>query len=454
MYRSGESEYLLNGTPVRLKDVNELFYDTGIGKEGYSIIGQGQIEKILSGKPEERRELFDEAVGIVKYKKRKSDALKKLASEHDDLTRVNDILSELEKQVGPLKEESDTAKRYLQKKEELKKLDANLYLVETAEKKAENDRLSADRETAEADLSEQKKEDERIRRSYDALDGKLTALDEEIEALRRQKDENVSNRGKLSQQISVLTERISAGEKNGEGYDRRLSELENESSEKEAEKNSLTAEKESLDQALSEVEGRLKQVEAEYNGLEEEIRTGNARIEENKNALLTLLKERGELKSRAQRGKTLLEQMNIRKAGLNKQFLEQKTYDDAQQKELAALKKACDEADRVLADLQQKAEDFRKKQTEWAEKKEKSEHSLADLVREESVLSSNLEILENMAERYEGFGNSVRKVMENRDTDRGIIGTVSDLISADRKYETAIETALGGNIKNIVTEDE
>lgn len=102
LYRSGESEYLLNGTQCRLKDVNELFYDTGIGKEGYSIIGQGQIDKILSGKPEERRELFDEAAGIVKFKRRKLEASKKLESEQASLTRVNDILSELERQIGPL----------------------------------------------------------------------------------------------------------------------------------------------------------------------------------------------------------------------------------------------------------------------------------------------------------------------------------------------------------------
>ena len=119
IYRSGESEYLINGTPCRLKDVNELFYDTGIGKEGYSIIGQGQIDKILSGKPEERRELFDEAAGIVKFKRRKAAAQTKLENEKQNLVRVNDILSELEKQVGPLEKQSEGAKVYLRKKEEL-----------------------------------------------------------------------------------------------------------------------------------------------------------------------------------------------------------------------------------------------------------------------------------------------------------------------------------------------
>lgn len=116
LYRSGESEYLINGTVCRLKDVNELFYDTGIGKEGYSIIGQGQIDRILSSRPEESRELFDEATGIVKFKRRKNTAQKKLEDEKQNILRINDILAELEKQLGPLEKQSETAKLYLKKK--------------------------------------------------------------------------------------------------------------------------------------------------------------------------------------------------------------------------------------------------------------------------------------------------------------------------------------------------
>ena len=129
LYRSGESEYLINGTEVRMRDVQELFFDTGIGKEGYSLIGQGQVEKILNGRPDERRELFDEAAGIVKYKHRKASTLKKLESEQANLVRVNDILSELERQVGPLKKQSEKAKVYLEKRDSLKALDANVFLL-------------------------------------------------------------------------------------------------------------------------------------------------------------------------------------------------------------------------------------------------------------------------------------------------------------------------------------
>ena len=130
VYRSGESEYLLNGAGCRLRDVQELFLDTGIGKEGYSIIGQGQIDRIVSGRPEERRELFDEAAGIVKFKKRKAVAEKDLAQEQANLARVQDIITELEKQVGPLEKQAAVAKEYLKCREELKKVEVNQFILE------------------------------------------------------------------------------------------------------------------------------------------------------------------------------------------------------------------------------------------------------------------------------------------------------------------------------------
>ena len=160
VYRSGESEYLINGAACRLRDVQELFLDTGIGQEGYSIIGQGQIDKILSGRPEERRELFDEAAGIVKFKKRKAAAQKNLEEERSNLIRIEDILSELEKQLEPLEKQSETAREYLRLKEELKRKEISGFLAEY-----ERDR-EADRE----------------------LDGKISVVSDELAAARQEYD--------------------------------------------------------------------------------------------------------------------------------------------------------------------------------------------------------------------------------------------------------------------------
>ena len=184
LYRSGESEYMLNGTACRLKDVNELFYDTGIGKEGYSIIGQGQIDKILSGKPEERRELFDEAAGIVKFKRRKYAAQKKLEDEKQNLVRVNDILAELEKQTGPLEKQAEKARVYLRKKEELKNLDVNVFLLENVRVREQLVEVEGKLQIAAGDLQETTDRYESIKEEYERIQGRIEQLDQEIEAAR------------------------------------------------------------------------------------------------------------------------------------------------------------------------------------------------------------------------------------------------------------------------------
>lgn len=170
VYRSGDSEYRLNGNLCRLKDINELFYDTGIGKEGYSIIGQGQVEKILSGKAEERRELFDEACGIVKFKKRKAQAVKKLESEHQNMLRITDILGELEHQVGPLKKQSENAKEYLRLRDELKDYDINAFLLDSEMVEKALKKVNENLEITNANLDEKKTEEQNLKKLYVDVD--------------------------------------------------------------------------------------------------------------------------------------------------------------------------------------------------------------------------------------------------------------------------------------------
>ena len=167
LYRSGESEYLLNGRNCRLKDINEMFYDTGIGKEGYSIIGQGQIDRILSGKAEERRELFDEAAGIVKFKRRKSAALKKLDTEQQNLLRVTDILSELTRQIGPLENQAKKAEEYLKKREELRTLEIDLFTIESEHTGQQRAEIAEKKRIAEQHLAEIEAEFARTKEEYE-----------------------------------------------------------------------------------------------------------------------------------------------------------------------------------------------------------------------------------------------------------------------------------------------
>ena len=251
VYRSGESEYLLNGSPCRLKDVNELFYDTGIGKEGYSIIGQGQIERILSGKPEERRELFDEAVGIVKFKKRKAATVKKLEHERENLVRVNDILSELERQIGPLERQSENAKLYLKKKEELKTLEVNAFLLEVEDMNARLTEIGKNYRIAETQMTESTDKQEAIKKQYAQLEEQLTQMDERIQQIRQEQSNTTLMKGKLENQIHLLEEQIRYAENADESLAERKKVLEDEKQEYLGQQQSYEAEKARLEEVLA-----------------------------------------------------------------------------------------------------------------------------------------------------------------------------------------------------------
>ncbi len=454
VYRSGESEYMINQVPCRLKDVQELFFDTGVGKEGYSIIGQGQIDKILSGKPEDRRELFDEAVGIVKYKKRKEAAEKKLTNEHDNLLRVNDILVELESRVLPLQEQSETAKKYLKLKEDLKKLDVNMFIQETERIEQEQEKTKLNGEIVQKDLLENQQHLENIKQEYSELEQKLRDSEESIEGYRVEENRIIDEKNEVEKQISILNEQIKMSKTSDEDLGKRIDALISEKASKEEELKKVLAEKAETDELLSGIRERLKEVIDKKNDIEGKIRDANDRIDAAQNRIVEILRENAEIKSEEQKYATMREQANIKKASLVKQMIERKSDEEnlvaLKQEKEAALKKANDE---YLSAVENR-KGLEQKSIEWEKKKADAEEKSQDLILKIKTSEHSLEALKNMAERYEGFGNSVKTVMEEKANESGLIGVVSDLISVDKKYEVAIETALGGNIQNIVTEDE
>ena len=222
LYRSGESEYLLNGKNCRLRDVQELFYDTGIGKDGYSLIGQGQIDKILSGKPEERRELFDEAAGIVKYKRRKKATLKKLDEEQQNLVRVTDILSELSRQLGPLERQSEKARIYLQKKEIQKERDLRLFKLEEERILSAQTEVEKNRDAAQGQLAEIQSQIETTRLEYERIEAERTALDRELEEMRKSNSEREMRKQQMEGRIELLQEQIHSAQQNRDHFLERL----------------------------------------------------------------------------------------------------------------------------------------------------------------------------------------------------------------------------------------
>lgn len=454
VYRSGESEYKINGNACRLKDINELFYDTGIGKEGYSIIGQGQIDKILSGKPEDRRELFDEAAGIVKFKRRKVITQKKLEDEKQNLVRVNDILSELEKQVGPLKRQSEAAREYLRLRESLKAFDVNLFLLESEEVKRQLEAAEKNEAIVSADLSQVKESAEQMKREYDEISGLLAKLEESINHNREEMNRADLLKGNLEGQIGVLTEQINTERISAEHIGSRLMAIDREIGERQEKKAAYEAEKETLSAQQREVGGRLKELRETLRRTEEQMMLLDQRMEDSKADIIRALNEKAGLSARQQRYATLLEQVDVRRAEVSQKLLHFKSDESVWDEKIGAEALRLTEVEDQLRAVEiEESETILKRQASEEELR-RLNRNLSNAQQDYHTSQTKLESLRNLAERYEGYGGSIRRVMEARDRIYGIHGVVADLITVQKKYEVAIETALGGSIQNIVTDTE
>ena len=454
LYRSGESEYLLNGTTCRLKDVQELFYDTGIGKEGYSIIGQGQIDKILSGKPEERRELFDEAAGIVKFKRRKNTAVKKLEEEQQNLTRVNDILSELTRQLAPLERQSETARIYLKKKGELKKLDTQMFLVEMNRIRNQLKEVEEKYRIAQSDLEETCKSLDVTKSEYEKLEQELEELEQEIQKAREVTTRKTLEKQNLENRIHLLQEQIRSAVQKEEQYQERTETLQADYAKKTEEEQGYLAEKEKLEKILRECEHTQAAAQSEFKEAAMEIQKLEETVEQGKNEIIELLNLRASTKGKLQRYDAMMEQISIRKVELNQRHLRLNSDSvqlESSEEQYQAEKAEIEETIEKLIREGNRCEDkIKKYQAEISRSTQQLEVGQTAYHRE----ASRLESLRNITERYDGYGNSIRRVMEQKKQVSGIRGVVADLLKVEKSYETAIETALGGSIQNIVTDNE
>jgi len=454
LYRSGESEYLLNGTTCRLKDIQELFYDTGIGKEGYSIIGQGQIDKILSGKPEERRELFDEAAGIVKFKRRKNTSLKRLEEEQNNLVRVKDILSELTNQLEPLEKQAEAAKVYLKKKDELKQLDTNMFLLEMEHYKKQLEEVENKYTIAHGDLEETSDAFERTKAEYEKLEKALEELDLKIEQIREDSSQKMLHKQQLEGQINVLKEQMNTIRSNDEHFKNRVETIHQDIAKRQEDSLQLKAEKKDLDTQFAAIEERQKKEQQKRKEISKEIQSLNTAIENDKSEMIELLNLRASTKGKMQRYDAMQEQIDIRKAELSKRMLQLKSeeseQENIQEKYKAEFEKVSFAIQEYNAKIQDAEEKVKQLQESLAQQNQQMDIGQTAYHRE----ASRLESLKNITERYDGYGESIRRVMAQKKNQPGIKGVVADLIKVSKNYETAIETALGGRIQNIVTDHE
>ena len=356
VYRSGESEYLINGTQVRLKDINELFYDTGVGKEGYSIIGQGQVEKIISGKPEERRELFDEAAGIVKFKRRKYTAQKKLEDEKQNLVRVNDILKELTRQLEPMEKQAATARIYLQKKEELKSYDINLFLTEYEQIAKELEATREKQEVAQTQLEETKAEYEKTKTEYETLAQEIEALAGQLQEKRDGITENQLKKQQMESQIELLKEQINTAHASDAHLKSRITLINEEQKEKTAQQDEAARQLSELRAQVKEAAGKEKQAVEAAQQLQKTITSLEQAVADGKSRIIEILNGRAGVKGRMQRHATMLEQTQIRKAQISQEALRLRSEESEQAERLAEVKKEYDAVTDRIHILTEKSE--------------------------------------------------------------------------------------------------
>lgn len=452
VYRSGEGEYYINGTQCRLKDVHELFMDTGVGREGYSIIGQGQVDKILSSKPDDRRELFDEAAGIVKYKTRKQAALNKLERSEQDLDRILDIITELEGQKVTLEEQAEVARIFLDKRENLKRYEVHSFikLIDDFEEKLKD--LKAKEEIAKKDLEDKEKVYKEISALHQEYEGQFQEIEEALEKNREEITQTSLRIEKYQSAISLSKEKLKNIDASRMKLKQDTERIENSEIERRQELNDLKAAKAKQEAAILAKEKEIEERQSIFSKTEEEIKGYEEEIRfiqnEQKERITTLTTLQGNI----QRSELIIENNSnrIEHLSLRRSIIKQTLVDLGKEIEESGMKlDAIEEENKRLLDDKLL---IRKKITKEEEQIAKVKEVLHQKRHEFNKNSSRYEALKDMEEQYEGYNLSVKKIMELKDP--GTLGIISELIKVESRYEKAIETALGGALQNIVTTDE
>ena len=454
VYRSGESEYLLNGTPCRLKDVNALFFDTGIGKEGYSIIGQGQIDKILSGKPEERRELFDEAAGIVKYKKNKEATQKELMAQKANLERVNDILSELSRQVEPLRKQDEVARKYLVLRDQQKTLDINVYLLEQGKVKKDLEEMDQKLQYVDEQLKSEQQKFEATKEEYEILEKDLEDRQKELEEIKNQQFQQELLKKEGQGRINVLTEQMNAARIGEESFLERIGKIQGDIEKKETEKEEYLEKKALLDEQMDATDDGESMAQESVNQIQKQINQIESEIEKNKADMIECISKGSLVKEKVGRYDAMLENIQVKKVEINQRYLQYKSKEEQQNLLVAEFEGKLEKTRQSMRENQGKIQELSELQKTNAKELESVRHKKQNQSDKIQQTKAKLESLRNITERYDGYGNSIKRVMEQKKSKPGIHGVVADLITVKKEYEIAVETALGGSIQNIVTEDE
>ncbi len=458
IYRSGETGYFINKVPCRLKDILELFMDTGIGKDGYSIIGQGKIDEILSNKSEDRRHIFEEAAGIVKYRTRKQESEKKLEQTKLNLLRINDILAEIEANIEPLKLQSDKAKQFLDLREELKSIEVGLFIYNI--------------NTYKEKLEQLVKDEDIITSQKEAEDSKMEALQASKEELRQVVDditaqiENMQNIGfessnkieKINSEIGISNERIQNNSENKQRLEaeilevkNRIEELKEEQKQKLEKKTNLTSNKEKFEKELAEKEAELAELSKKLSAKELEIEGKKQIVQDNIDKKYELAAE--------------INTQDVNYENLEKRKKQLKNEIDSVISELDSTRYGKNEISKGFYDIESKrniaVENLEKSvqaKEQNMQKLKQYEEEISKLTYTQRMKQARHQFLIETEKEKEGYNKTVKSLLVACDKDsslnKGIHGVLANLISVEKEYETAIEMCLGQSLQNVVTSTE
>ena len=455
-YRSGESEYYINKQSVRLRDVNELFMDTGMGREGYSIVGQGKIDEILSVKSADRREIFEEAAGISKFRHRKEETERKLERTEENLVRINDKIAELELQVGPLRSQAEKAKKYLILRDELRTLEISVWLENLDKIKTDSIKLNTDYALAQQELERANAALDELYAASEQFAEKAHANDMEQERLRTECAELDAKRSEEDAAVAVLRTGI---EHNRASIERVENDLRDQSGRAE----SLTAQ-------IAAKHARIEELAAQAAELEEELRAFLTQAEElartagEAGSEVEALRAREALAaSDAADCRADVSAINAGLAELSERRAALEAESESVDGQLAEKRRAASASRRALEEAQEEADAVRNiisghtlKMEGRVKREETARQKSIDLTMEKNNLDSRIHLLSEMEKEYEGFNKAVRLIMQAAEKNalRGVHGPVANLMTTDKRYAVAIEIALGAGMQNVVVDRE
>ena len=452
MFRSGESEYLINDNPCRLKDIRELIMDTGIGVDGYSIIGQGKISDIVSNKPESRREIFEEAAGIVAYKTRKQETERKLIGTKNNLERIDDIVGEIEGRIGGLKEDSIKAKRYLELKEHYKDLEINIILRNIESTLHKNNEYSGDISELGNKLDSINRQRKQADESFQELQKRNGVLEELSSDLNRKLIENKDKMNSISSESRLNHEKLLHLRKEEERLSGEVSNFAELIAAGEKELENLRTELTVIDENLADAEKRLQEKIYLYDSVTGESSKFSDIIDENNEKIISLNSEAASKKSEVKSYKSYQYTLEDRKERLQTEL---EKLQENQAKSTSEL----DEKNREIERLQRLQNEIKEKRQSQLENRQKLEQEELYLRRKldelkicQSRTETRLHTIEEMEQNFEGYNYAVKYIM--RCGISGIEGVVGEMINVPEGYETAVETALGAAMQNIVVADD